>query len=270
MSVITISRGSYTGGKMLAESLAQKLSCRCIDRDLIVQKAAASGIPADELRYALETPPTFLGLSRHDAYVYLAVIQATLAEEIREGNVIYHGLAGHLLLKDVPNVLRVRLIAPMEFRVGKVQAGSKMSRKEALDYIAKMDDGRHKWTRSLYGVAWEDPALYDVVINLDRIDVAQATDAICALIKLPAFQFTPEAQQAIDDLAIASRVRAKLATHTFTSQLELDIKVSAGTVVLQGSLTRVEQAGEIERIARSVPGVRRVRLDRLALAFARM
>jgi len=45
MAVITISRGSFSGGKMLAECLAEKLGYRCIDRDVIVEKAPRTASP---------------------------------------------------------------------------------------------------------------------------------------------------------------------------------------------------------------------------------
>ena len=96
--IITISRGSSSGGKMLAESVAKRLGYRCVDREQIIQKAAAWGVSQNDLRIPIEKPPTFLGQSQHTKYLYLAFIQAALTEEVRTGNAIYHGLAGHLLL----------------------------------------------------------------------------------------------------------------------------------------------------------------------------
>ncbi len=39
MSIVTISRGSFSSGEALAECLAGKLGYRCVDRDVIVEKA---------------------------------------------------------------------------------------------------------------------------------------------------------------------------------------------------------------------------------------
>jgi len=64
-------------------------------------------------------------MSRHEAaeYVatYLALVQAALAEEVRSGEVVYHGHVGHLLLQGGGPVLRVRVIAPLESRIGVAQ-----------------------------------------------------------------------------------------------------------------------------------------------------
>ncbi len=84
---------------------------------------------------------------------------------------MYHGNAGHLLLKGGPHVLRVRIIAPMEFRLKMAQDRLKLSRAEALDYIARMDQDRRKWAQYLYGVDWGDPANYDIVLNLEHMTI---------------------------------------------------------------------------------------------------
>ncbi len=81
MSVVTISRGTFSGGKLLAESLAAKLRYRCIDRDRIVAKAATPDVSQEMLKDALEKPPSLLQRYKHKKYIYLTLIQAALAEE---------------------------------------------------------------------------------------------------------------------------------------------------------------------------------------------
>ena len=57
----------------------------------------------------------------------------------------------------------------------------------------------------------------------------------------------------MDDLALASRVRADMAVDPFTSNLEVEVEAHAGSVCVRGSL--FEQAGEVERVVRSLQGV---------------
>ena len=57
MSVITISRGSFSGGKQLAECLARTLNYRCIDRDVLTQRTSIRTVSPDEILAALDTPP---------------------------------------------------------------------------------------------------------------------------------------------------------------------------------------------------------------------
>src|SRR5208337_2085370 len=98
MAIITISRGTFSGGKMLAECLSQKLGYSCIDRDVLAEKAATARVSQHDIRAALEAPPAFPGRFNHKRYLYLALVQAALTDEVRSGEAVYHGLAGHLLL----------------------------------------------------------------------------------------------------------------------------------------------------------------------------
>jgi cytidylate kinase len=263
MSVITISRGSFSGGKTLAECLAGMLDYRCIDRDIIVERAAAGGVSQDNLMKALVKPPHFWDRFRHQKYIYLTLIQAALTEEVRTGKVVYHGNAGHLLLRGAPHVLRVRIIAPLELRLDMVQDRLKLSRNEAVAYIEKVDEERRKWTSYLYGVDWEDPHLYDVVLNLELMETKEACEVVATIARQKCFEFTPECQAAMDDLALASRVRAGLALNPFTSDLEVEVMAHQGSVSIKGKTVDLDQVAEVERVARETPGVAELKLDRL-------
>jgi cytidylate kinase len=262
MAVITISRGTFSGGKMLAECLAENLGYRCIDRDVIVERAASRGVAQRELEDVLEKPPRYLDRYRHKKYVYLALIQAALTEEVREGRAVYHGNAGHLLLRG-SHVLRTRIIAPMEFRLSMAQERLTLSRAEAADHIQRMDQDRRRWTHYLYGVDWGDPSLYDIVLNLEHMEIRGACDIIVAASRQKQFQDSPESLASMADLALSSRVRAELAVAGTLWELEFEVTARAGSVSVAGRLSSPEQADDIERLARSVPGVRELDTSRL-------
>jgi cytidylate kinase len=261
MPVITISRGSFSGGKMLGECLADKLGYRCIDRDVIVERAAAYQVPQEELRDALSKPPSFWDRFRHKKYIYLTLIQAALTEEVQSGKAVYHGNAGHLLLRGVSHVLRTRIIAPMQFRIASVQERLKMNQADALSYIQKMDQDRQKWTQYLYGVDWGDPSLYDLVLNLESLDIEGACAVISQMANERCFAETAESQAAMDDLTLASRVRANLAVDPRTSHLEVEVRARGGAVTISGKLTVSDQAADLRTVLGQVPGVKDVQLE---------
>lgn len=264
MSIVTISRGSFSGGKLLAECLSKTLQYRCVDRDVIVESAAARGVSQDELRDALDRPPTLLERLQHKKYLYLVLIQAALTEEVRTGAAVYHGNAGHLLLRGAPHVLRVRIIAPMEFRISMAQDRLKLTRDEVIAYIQKMDQDRRKWTQYLYGVDWGDPALYDIVLNLEHMSIPEGCSAVSTLVRQRCFKFTPEDQAAMDDLALASRVRAELALDDSTSQLEVEVISERGALTIHGRIPTTREVEEVRRVAQALPGVKKVNLDEVA------
>ncbi len=261
MAVITISRGSFSGGKLLAECLSDALGYRCVDRDVIVEKAAAYGVPHVELQNALMKPPSFWDRFKHSKYVYLTVIQAALAEEVRQGRAVYHGNAGHLLLRGVSHIMRARIIATLPFRVRMVEERLKMNRTDALAHIQKIDQDRKKWAQYLYGVEWGDPELYDIVLNLESLDIRAGCDIIAAAARQPCFEETPESQAAMENLVLASRVRATLAVAPQTANLEVEVHARGGAVAIRGKLSSRAQLGAVEEIVRQIPGVDDLQLD---------
>jgi cytidylate kinase len=263
MAIITISRGTFSGGKALAECLSRTLGYRSIDRDMLVRKAATRRVSEDDLRAALEQPPSFPGRFNHARYIYLALFQAALTEEVRGGGAVYHGLAGHLLLKGAPSLLRLRIIAPMEYRIRMAQERLNLSRGEVIAHIEAMDRDHRKWTQFLYGVDWGDPSLYDLLINLEHLSVEQACHVVTSMVECGDFELTPEGRAEMDDLALASRVRAQLAQDPFTLNLEVEVQSSGGSISIRGDCT--EEAEAIQRVVWAVPGVTGVAVDTVVL-----
>jgi len=254
MSVITISRGTFSGGKLLAERLSATLGYRCIDRDAIVNSAAVRGVSQKELVAALEKPPAnSVATLNHRKYIYLAVVQAALAQEILSGRAIYHGHAGHLLLSGGISVLRLRVIAPIEFRIRMAQERLGLSRSETVAYIQKADADRRRWTQYLYGVDWEDPSLYDLVLNLEHFGIETATRLVAGMIKEAGSDFLEEHPSAIGDFALASRVRGKLALKPLTSHLEVEVQSRSGVVTIKN--TPFDDQEEVRNCVMGVPGV---------------
>jgi hypothetical protein len=250
----------------MAECLAWKLGYRCVDRDVIVERAAAHGVSQDVLRDAILKPPGFLERFSHKRYIYLALFQAALAEEVKTGNAVYHGNAGHLLLREGPQVLRTRIIAPLEFRIRMVHDRLKYGRDEAITFLQKADEDRQKWTHFLYGVNWGDPALYDIVVNLEHMGIEEACHVISSLAHEECFEFTAESRQRMDDLVLSSRVKAELAIDPKTSDLEVEVTAKHGQISVTGKIPRLSEVEDIERVARAVPGVSGVQLDELMTA----
>jgi len=264
MAVITVSRGSFSGGKRMAECLANLLGYRCIDRDRIVEQVAARGVSASELLNALLKPPGLLERFSHKRYTYLALMQAALADEVRAGNAVYHGNAGHLLLPGGGPILRVRIIAPEEFRIALASEQLGIGRHEAAARIRRYDEERRKWTQYLYGVDWSDPALYDLIFNLERVGIEQACSVIANMARSRCFEFTACCQAWMDSVALASRVKANLATDPATSRLEFEVTAKDGRVLIRGNVTRVDEREQVARIARATPGVEQVTITRPA------
>lgn len=265
MAIVTISRGSFCGGQVLAERVAEELGYRTVSREVIIEAAARYGVSEAKLTEALEKPPGFWERFRYERRLYLTYLQAALCEQAKADNLVYHGHAGHLLLKGVGHVVRVRLIAPMEFRIVAAMERQRLERDAAIEYIQRVDRERMRWTKFLYGVDWSDPHLYDIVVNLEHIDIAGAAAIVRTTAALPEHRTTPASQAALDDLLLASRVRAVLASTSSTSLAEVEVEAHGDTVVLRGRLSSEELIGDVVRVTEGVPGVRLI--DRSGLTI---
>lgn len=264
MAIVTIRRGTKSGGEALAECLAKRLGYPTLGREVAQQAAAELGVPPEDLGAMLEDRPgRFEGVSvlRN---VYVGAVQAALADAAAEGNLVYHGLAGGLLLRDAPGVLRVHLIAPMEMRVRSLMDSHGMREADAESYIRDLDDSRARWVSFYFGVDLNDPGLYDMVLNLESFFIPEACEVIAAAAERPEFEFTAERKAEFDDFRLSTRVRVALLDDLGVQSLELKPKAQRGRVVVHGQapvMNRDEVGDRIVEIARSVPGVDDVELS---------
>jgi cytidylate kinase len=256
MSIITISRGSMSGGQALATCLSAALGAPCIGRELVVEAAAKLGVSEEVISQKLERSPGLWERMTHERRIYVTALQAALAEHVAGGNLVYHGFADHLLLSGVPAVLRVRLIAPLEMRVRAVMGQHKLTREAAARYIDEIDEDRARWAKFIYGVDLRDPALYDLTINLDTMTVESGCAVVASVATRPEFTVTHEVQDQLADFALACRVRIALATNLATRSLELEVSSVRGQVTVAGEIPEATMITHVstrwERELRSV------------------
>jgi len=237
MAIVTISRGTLSGGEALAESLSGRLGIPAITREVIRDAASRYGIAEKLLDQQLHKVPSLIQRrlgGNEERRMYLIAIQTALAERAQEGDFIYHGHAGHLLLKQLPGVFKVRLIAPMAYRVRKVREKQGLSEQEAIKHIEQLDKNRTLWTKFLYNVDWQDPALYDTVINLEVLSLDTACSMIEKGVQQPEFQDTPERKKIVDAYSLACQIQLKLAQDDRTRGMQIDVKVSDQVARING------------------------------------
>ena len=263
MAIITISRGTFSGGQGLANCLATTLGYRVISREFLAEAADRYGVKEANLRRGIEQAPTFWDRFRIDRQIYLCVVRAALCQSVRDDNVVYHGNAGHLLLQDVDPVFRIRVIAPMAQRIAAAVEEEGCTPQEAETAIAAKDDARVAWSRFLYGVEWRDPSLYDVVINLEKLCLESTCEAIASLVQRPEFTITEDSRKRLDDLFLASHVKAKLFLNprVGAAAAKIDVSASSGLVRLSGVLPGESFLHEVLATCRALPEVQDVQAE---------
>lgn len=255
MAIITISRGTLSGGKDLSQRLGEKLGYRVISREIVVDAAKTYGVAEDKLLAELEHAPGLWARMTGHEERYVLALQATLADHVSTGNVVYHGLAGRFLLDGLPGVMRVRLIAPMSYRVSAAAAQLGISREQAVQHIRKVDHEREKWVQSLYGEDWADPSHYDVTINLGDMSMDTAANMVGCLVSSKEFAWNDDAKRVVNDFALKTRVRAHLRFLSPWPDLVVNVQVKNGVVRLSGDSTFETLKNDVERFVENIQGV---------------
>lgn len=261
MPIITMSRGSMSGGKALAEMVAEKLNCNnIVSREVLLKASEEYGVTEQELTDAMQKPPRFLERSAvNPRRLYLTLIRAVLLDYASKGCLVYHGNAGHFLLKDVNWVLKVRLIATLGQRIAAVQKTMNLDCYEATHYIKKVDEDRNRWTRFLYNEDWSDPAHFDIVVNLRTMSLETASNLIDGMTKFPEFRRTEERVKDVKNKALAAKVQAALELNPKTRGLDLEISAGDTRVLLAGKIEHANHRSLILQVAGGVSGVSEVK-----------
>ena len=271
MPIVTISRGTLSGGEALANLLSGKTGYPVIGLEVIKDAATRFGISESAISKQLSQGPRVIErLAGDKRRIYLSAVQSALSERALQGDFIYHGLAGHFLLLEVPNVLKIRLVAPLPYRVKSVMEKKGFTEQDAIKYIEKVDEKRKQWTRFLYDVDWTDPMLYDVVINLDQVTLDTACGLILYALNQPEFKDSPEKQKAVQDFALSCQVKARLALDERTRGVEIAVEAAEGKVLVRGRVfttsallaTGLQSTkAYIHEVAKSIPGVKDLTIE---------
>lgn len=259
MSIITISRGSYSRGKEVAEKVAKKLGYECIAHEVIAEASREFNIAETQIFKAVHEAPPISSLFMYGKEKYVAYIQKALLKQLKKDNVVYHGPAGHFFIKNISHVLKIRVLTALEDRIRLVREQQGISRKEALKLIRKLDEQRKKWSKQLFGVFTWDPKLYDLVINIKKSTVDEVADFICQTAEMKDFQMTPESKKAMNDLILSADIKAALI------DLKPDIEVSGEDGVFHVTTAVPESQEEelvhkMEKIVGGIQGVRQIKI----------
>lgn len=253
MSVITISRGCYSRGKEVAEKVASELGYNCISRDILLEASQEFNIPEIRLDRALHDAPSVLERFSHGRERYVSYIRKALLQHIREDNIVYHGLAGHYFLLNIPNVLKIRIISDIEERVKEEVRRENISEEKALYILKKDDDERRRWGLRLYGIDTWDSKLYDMVLTIKNLSVEDAADLICQTARKPNFKTTPESERILEDTLLSAKIHAALVEKS----PRIVVTANDGVVSIGGDIKN-DAYDEIKSIAQNVEGVKEV------------
>jgi len=235
VAIITISRGSYSRGKEVAEALAKRLGYECVSRDILLEACEEFSIPEIRLVKALHDAPSILERFSHGRERYISYFRAAFLNHMVKDNIVYHGLNGHFFLKDISHVMKVRIIANMEDRIKEEMKRDNCSEEEARYMLKKDDDERRRWSLSLYGMDTLNCSLYDAVLHINSLTVADVVDVLCDIIGKGRFNTSPESLEKLQERTLLANIHAKIVNYAPRATIEYhDGVVTLGN--LEGAL----------------------------------
>lgn len=260
MSVIAIFSGIFCSADAVVRDVMDSTGYRLIaDEPIIAKAAVTSGVPENKVKRAFSAKTSVFNQFTHEKECSIASLRLALASELEKGPAVVHGFSSLLIPQSVSHMLRVCIIAETPYRIEQAAVVQGLTEKDALNQIRTQDADKAAWTETLF--AAKDPwniSLYDMVLPMNRVNVAKAGALIEENLIKDAVRRTNASNQAEKDFLLAATVEMALcrAGH--------DVSVAAenGAVVLTINkhvlmLTRLEE--ELKSVTGTVPGVQSIK-----------
>lgn len=180
--VLTLSRELGAGDTGFPPTLADRLGLKVYDRELLEQEAVRLGVSEAELERIDEQPASLFQrfLPGSLSQRYFEALGKLMKELAERGNVLLVGRGGSRFLRDLPEALHVRLMAPPEVRIRRVMEYRWLRETQARKLIAQTDAQRRNYYQSYFGADWSDLLEYHVTANSGRLGPA-AVDLIAVV-----------------------------------------------------------------------------------------
>lgn len=178
MATVTISRQMGSLGSQIARQAAELLGYRLLWREVINQAALNAGAPEMALAEIDELGLLNIRTTKQTLQRYRACLEQVIIDQANQGNTVIIGRAGQAILGSRPDVLHVRIIAPLLLRAERRAVQKDVSWDSAMAQIEASDRNRIHFLRRLFQVKLDDPLLYHLLINTGSMQVAQAASLI--------------------------------------------------------------------------------------------
>lgn len=177
--IITIGRQLAAGGREIGKCLAEKLSLKYYDRELIIEAGRQSGLNTSLFEQVDE---------KHDLFMYalgaknpeLFRIQADVIAQLAEAdNCIFVGRCADYILRDRPNHISIFLSADLNDRIKHISRHEKCSARHAVDIIEKADRQRAEYYEFYTGKTWGMASSYDLCLNTSKFSTEEIVRLVC-------------------------------------------------------------------------------------------
>jgi hypothetical protein len=205
---ITISREVGAGADIISEKICERLQRTAkdeyvkwtlFDKNLIEKVLEDHNLPEKLTEYLEEDKITEINSVVNEllgiypaAWLLVQKTAQTILQLASMGNVIIIGRGSNIVTAHMQNVFHVRIVAPLEDRINRIQELFKFSRKEATERIKKDDAIKKHYLKHHYHKNIDDKYLYHIIINTHLTSYEDAAEIISTHVvnKYPQYFFS--------------------------------------------------------------------------------
>jgi cytidylate kinase len=260
MPVIAITREMGSLGKDVADGLGQAFNLPVVYHEVIEPLADRMRVRKSHVRRLLDgNAGLFERLTADKTSLSIFSADEILNSALQGQGAVIRGWGATHLLREIPHAVCIRVCAPLEVRRKRMMDRVGTSDADAVSAEIHQNDEAHSAImRRHFSLQWTDPENYDLVLNTQRVSIAECVDEVAALVDSPEFAETDASRQRLEDLALVWRVRAALRLSGRTRDAHVSVTARSGRTVLVGILETVDERSAVNEIAASVQGVREI------------
>jgi cytidylate kinase len=259
MSVVAISESLGSLGIEIGNTVAARLGYEFAERDIISKAADRFGADVSRLSHAAEERPTLLERFNAEQRRFAQYVEATVHEMAARDNFVLVGLASTLILAEAPHTLRVRVTAGEPVRAERLARQLGLTGAAAVARVHDSDRERAGRVRFLYHVDWDDPMLYDLVMNTERADAEEGARLVQQALEHERFRSTEASRRVLGDRSLVAQARAALMADPVTRERALSVECAEGVVSVGGRVEEWSLRRAVEQNISGIAGVREIR-----------
>ena len=261
MAIVVMTREMGTLGKEVARSFARRMGYPVLHSELVESTEEIGRDEESEVFRFLEGSEEELDKWRSNRSKGGYLTPEDVLEIALEGDVLIRGWGATRLLKSVPNVLSVRVCAPMAFRLEQMQQRLGIDERTAMREIARSDASHSRTFLRFFGTDWTDPSGYDLVLNTAHLTPELCADILYDAVSNPNFRETEETRRELTDRLLEARISAALGSDPVLGRhgRNIQVAVADAEVRLYGVVLDGLSRQLAERVAGEQGGVRNLR-----------
>jgi cytidylate kinase len=247
----------------IARQVSEGLNLALYDDRKLQDEALRMGIRSEDIKSLDEKAPGFFDrILTKKPQIYLDFMESVVYEVAKKGQGVIIGHGSQMLLRDFGCAFHVRILAPQDARIQQIMDRQGVTRESALKLVHKDDNERRGFFQFAFHMDWNDPSLYDLIINTHKMGIDSAAKLVLEAAQsdeMTACSLT--ALDAMDRLAMVKKIEAALLKNDIDlTMLHIEVP-EKGLAYVRGSSSAQEIKEQIGEIVKGIDGITEVKID---------